>query len=105
MSFELHITCSKDIDKLKIDFSDGTSVATTSTPKEPKEPKKKTTKKSTQNNQEQPTNTPNIPDNSSDFLDTEMDFSNTPREVVEKPVIPDKERPTNIAKELQNLDI
>lgn len=24
--FELHITCTKDIDKLKIDFSDGTTV-------------------------------------------------------------------------------
>lgn len=47
--FELHITCSKDIDKLKIDFSDGTSVVTEkkptktdkklSKPKEPKEEK------------------------------------------------------------------
>lgn len=26
--FELHITCTKDIDKIKIDFSDGTTVCT-----------------------------------------------------------------------------
>lgn len=37
--FELHITCSKDIDKLKIDFSDGTSVVTEKKPSKPSKPK------------------------------------------------------------------
>ncbi len=32
--FELHLTCSKDIDYLEINFADGTSVV--SSPKEPK---------------------------------------------------------------------
>ena len=35
--FELRITCSKDIDNLSINFSDGTSVVTESKPKETKE--------------------------------------------------------------------
>ena len=35
--FELHITCSKDIDNLSINFSDGTSVVAESKPKENKE--------------------------------------------------------------------
>lgn len=31
--FELHITCTKDIDKLEIDFADGTSVIKSKPPK------------------------------------------------------------------------
>lgn len=37
--FELHITCSKDIDKLKIDFSDGTSVVTEKKQSKPSKPR------------------------------------------------------------------
>lgn len=34
--FELHITCTKDIDRLKIDFSDGTTIVSENTPKQEK---------------------------------------------------------------------
>lgn len=40
--FELHITCTKDIDKLSIDFADGSQMVTTSKPSEKAKPKPNT---------------------------------------------------------------
>lgn len=90
--FELHITCSKNIDNLAINFSDGTSVITESS-KEPKEPKIKEVKE------------PKEPRRKLDtYLDTEDDYEIT-QDVVEKPIIQDVQRPAKVSDELQNLDL
>lgn len=93
--FELHITCSKDIDNLAINFSDGTSVITESS-KEIKEPKIKEV------------NEPRVPKEPrkklDTYLDTEDDYEMT-QEVVQKPIIQDVQRPAKVSDELQNLDI
>ena len=79
--FELHITCTKDIDKLKIDFSDGTSVVTEK-PKEQKKPKEE----------------PNDFDNFEAY---------TPKKEVVKPLeLPEiTERPVKIDNILNNFEI
>lgn len=94
MSFELHITCSKDIDKLKIDFSDGTSVVT-----EHDKPKKKSTPK------KDPEKKDSVSKTSQDYIPLDTDFSQTKQDIVEKPVIPSQDRPIKVAEELQQLDI
>ena len=93
--FKLVIECSKDIDNLSINFSDGTSVVTESAPREPKEPKIKEVKESKEPKQRKKLDT---------YLDTEDDYEMT-QEVVEKPIIQDVQRPAKVSDELQNLDI
>ncbi len=75
MKFELHLTCTKDIDKLAIDFSDGTSVIQSS------------------------------PNKTKDELDLDSEFGEISQKIVEKPQIHQRKRETNIAGELQNLNI
>ena len=92
--FKLVIECSKDIDNLSINFSDGTSVVTESKPKEliePKEQKPKEIKKT----ERKPLDT---------YLDTEDDYE-VQQEVVQKPFIQEIERPAKVSDELQNLDL
>lgn len=83
--FELHITCSKDIDKLKIDFSDGTSVVT----------EKKHDKKPSKPREEK---------QSSDFDDFE---AYTPKKESIKPIeLPEiVDRPVKIDNILNNFEI
>jgi len=103
--FELHITCSKDISKLKIDFTDGSCICTEDSkdskdsfePKEQKESKKsKKTKeiKETQNTEDSENSVPDwiIPDK--------------PKKVEgqKPPEIPDLDRPPKIDEVLNNLD-
>ena len=88
MSFELHITCSKDIDKLSIDFSDGTTVI-----KETKQVKEK------QNVNEQ-----NRKNKNDAFLNTDDDFLDIQQDIVQKPSIIRNEKPIKVAEELQNLN-
>jgi len=103
--FELHITCSKDISKLKIDFTDGSCICTEDSkdtkdsfePKEQKESKKsKKTKeiKETQNTEDSGDPVPDwiIPDR--------------PKKVEgqKPPEIPDLDRPPKIDEVLNNLD-
>lgn len=103
--FELHITCSKDISKLKIDFTDGSCICTEDPkdtkdsfePKEQKESKKsKKTKeiKETQNTEDSEDPVPDwiIPDK--------------PKKVEgqKPPEIPDLDRPPKIDEVLNNLD-
>lgn len=92
MGFELHITCSKDIDKLKIDFSDGTSVVTESEPKVTESPKENPQERGTFERKDH-------------FLDTDFDDIPVAQDIIEKPVIEQKDRPLKVAEELQNLDI
>ena len=82
--FELHITCSKDIDKLKIDFSDGTSVVTEKKPSKSSKPREEK--------------------QSSDFDDFE---AYTPKKESIKPLeLPEiKDRPVKIDNILNNFEI
>lgn len=104
--FKLLIECSKDIDNLSINFSDGTSVITeTNQDKEIKktqEQKTKIQKESKEVNEVKEIKEPRRKLES--YLDTEMDFSNS-QEVVQKPIIQEVNRPANVSDELQNLDL
>ena len=95
--FKLLIECSKDIDTLSINFSDGTSVVTESKTKEHKETKEPKTKelKETKKPERKPLDT---------YLDTEDDYE-IQQEVIQKPFIQDVQRPAKVSDELQNLDI
>ena len=97
MAFKLLIECSKDIDELHINFSDGTSSVVSKEPKEPKENKTEKIQKETKE--------PILPKrkNLEEYLDTDTDFSIN-QEVIEKPVIQDLIRPPKVTDELQNLD-
>lgn len=101
--FELHITCSKDISKLKIDFTDGSCICTEDSkdsPKEPKEPKKHKESKKIRETQ-------NIED-SGDSEDSVPNWIITDRpkkvEGQKPPEIPDLDRPPKIDEVLNNLD-
>jgi len=92
MSFELHVSCSKDIDFLKINFSDGTSVINeVQTPQTPQTPNKKTVPDSRTKNEQ--------------LLDTDTDWGEQNQEVIKLPDIQQNKRKPNVAHELQNLDI
>lgn len=83
--FELHITCTKDIDKLEINFSDGTSVVTSNSDK---------SKESsvTYESQDKP-------------LDTSQDFGTLKPEAIAKPdTSVHRDRP-KVASELQNFEL
>ena len=97
MAFKLLIECSKDIQFLQINFSDGTSSVVSKEPKEPKENKTEKIQKETKE--------PILPKrkNLEEYLDTDTDFSIN-QEVIEKPVIQDLIRPPKVTDELQNLD-
>ena len=103
MAFKLLIECSKDIDKLSIDFSDGTSVIQES-PDKPEIEKHQDTKsrtKSTPNPDK-----PKMQNNQDNLLDLDA-YDDVPvqSDVVQKPVIEDRNRDVKVAEELQNLDI
>lgn len=94
--FELHITCSKNIDTLAINFSDGTSVVTESKPKEAKPKEAKEIKEHREIKE---------PRKKLDtYLDTEDDYT-IQQEVLQKPIIQDVQRPAKVTDELQNLDL
>jgi|GEM_PF-5904327 hypothetical protein len=83
--FELHITCSKNIDKLNIDFSDGTTIV------QEKHQIQKPVKEKIESKKET-------------YLNIDDDFSNIQQEIIQKPIIENQERPIKIAQELQNFD-
>lgn len=109
--FELHITCSKDISKLKIDFTDGSCICTEDSkdskePKdtfEPKEQKESKKSKKTKEIRE----TQNIEDsgNSEDPVPNWI-IPDRPKKVEgqKPPEIPDLDRPPKIDEVLNNLD-
>lgn len=93
MTFKLVIECSKDIDKLKIDFSDGSSCVSTKPVKSTKE-------------EVEPRVTMSTPVSRNDaFIDLDADFGGVSQEVVQKPDVTRAERPVKVAEELQNLNI
>lgn len=101
MSFRLLIECSKDIDELHINFSDGTS----SVVEKPKQIEKhKTTKESKESKESKEHKEPKEPRKALDtYLDTEEDYS-TQQEIIKKPEIAELNRPAKVSDELQNLD-
>ena len=106
--FELHITCSKDISKLKIDFTDGSCICTEDSKDsfEPKEHKESKKSKKTKEIKE----TQNIEDSedSEDSGDSVPDWiiPDRPKKVEgqKPPEIPDLDRPPKIDEVLNNLD-
>ena len=84
MAFRLLVECSKDIDKLEIDFSDGTSVI--------------------RHTGESPDVA--LPKRKGDFLSTDdIPVEEISQEIIQKPFIDDIKKGINVAPELQNLDI
>ena len=97
--FKLLIECSKDIQFLQINFSDGTSVVTSKEPEKNKEPKLEKDKEQKDSKDTERPKRKNL----EQYLDTDTDFSIS-QEVIEKPVIQDLIRPPKVTDELQNLD-
>lgn len=103
--FELHITCSKDISKLKIDFTDGSCICTED-PKdskdslEPKEQKESKKSKKTKEIKE----TQNIEDSEDPVPDWIIPDKPKKVEGQKPPEIPDLDRPPKIDEVLNNLD-
>jgi hypothetical protein len=85
--FELHITCTKDIEKLSIDFSDGTSVV--------------------QEKTEKPENSKKVSKEKEDFKEEDLSKYQSKRsvsqEIVEKPKIPERTE-TKVDDILQELE-
>jgi hypothetical protein len=95
--FELHITCTKDIDKLSIDFSDGTSIVQESKPKQDKQHKEsKKCEKCAEEHIDK------------DILLDDVELYNNKcknkKEVVKPLELPDIDRPVNVDNTLQNLE-
>jgi len=91
--FELHITCTKDIEKLSIDFSDGTSVVQEKTEKPEKLEKPEKSKK--------------VSKEKEDFKEEDLSKYQSKRsvsqEIVEKPKIPERTE-TKVDDILQELE-
>lgn len=103
--FELHITCSKDISKLKIDFTDGSCICTedpkdSKDSKEPKEQKESKKSKKTKEIKE----TQNIEDSEDPVPDWIIPDRPKKVEGQKPPEIPDLDRPPKIDEVLNNLD-
>lgn len=88
--FELHITCTKDIEKLSIDFSDGTSVVQEKTEKPEKPEKSKKVSKEKEDFKEED-------------LSKYQSKRSVSQEIVEKPKIPDRTE-TKVDDILQELE-
>lgn len=88
--FELHITCTKDIEKLSIDFSDGTSVVQEKTEKLEKPEKSKKVSKEKEDFKEED-------------LSKYQSKRSVSQEIVEKPKIPDRTE-TKVDDILQELE-
>ena len=91
--FELHITCTKDIEKLSIDFSDGTSVVQEKTEKLEKPEKPEKSKK--------------VSKEKEDFKEEDLSKYQSKRsvsqEIIEKPKIPERTE-TKVDDILQELE-
>ena len=99
MAFKLLIECSKDIDELHINFSDGTSVVTHT----PDKPKKKLNTHEDVGAKKKEINKPFKKDK---FINTDVDYSESiDTSIINKPNINKSDRPIIVADELQNLNI
>lgn len=89
--FELHITCTKDIEKLSIDFSDGTSVVQEKTEKPEKPEKSKKISKEKEDFKEE------------DLSKYQNSKKSVSQEIIEKPKIPERTE-TKVDDILQELE-
>lgn len=89
--FELHITCTKDIEKLSIDFSDGTSVVQEKTEKLEKPEKSKKVSKEKEDFKEE------------DLSKYQNSKKSVSQEIIEKPKIPERTE-TKVDDILQELE-
>lgn len=89
--FELHITCTKDIEKLSIDFSDGTSVVQEKTEKPEKPEKFKKVSKEKEDFKEE------------DLSKYQNSKKSVSQEIIEKPKIPERTE-TKVDDILQELE-
>lgn len=101
--FELHITCTKDIDKLSIDFSDGTSIVQESSPKQDKQDKQNNQRKESKKCEKC------VEEHvDKDILLDDLELYNNKcknkKEVVKPLELPDIDRPVNVDNTLQNLE-
>lgn len=98
--FELHITCTKDIDKLKIDFSDGTTVVSEKPKNINKSRTDKKSKKEVETEDRQQYNT-----NWSEY-DKPLTLSSGNSNTKFDDIVPDtSDRPVFVDDNLQNLDL
>ena len=86
--FELHITCTKDIDKIQIDFSDGSTCMTECSKKESKSKEQKVVKEK--------------PKTSRDKIS--FDEEEIHDIIVDKPEVPDEPKEPNVEEYLQGLE-
>lgn len=93
--FELHITCTKDIEKLSIDFSDGTSVVQEKTEKTEKPEKSKKVFKEKEDFKDE--------DFKNEDLSKYQNKKSVSQEIIEKPKIPDRTE-TKVDDILQELE-
>lgn len=98
MSFTLNIECSRDIEKLSIDFTDGTSTVTHT------QPKSTSKKKKVSQPDESVKIKPAKINRRDQLLNLDEDYSDVSDEVVELPNIDLGERSVSVADELQNFD-
>lgn len=95
--FKLNIECSKDIDELHINFSDGTSsVVTNHNLDSPKGNTHKSTEPQENNHKKSPRH--------AEFIDTDGDFGSISQEIVELPDVTRDQKTVKVAEEMQNLD-
>ena len=98
--FELHITCTKDIDKLKIDFSDGTTVVS--------EKSKNAVNKAVNKKSKKEVETENKQDYNTDWsvYDKPLTLSSGNSKTKFDDIVPDtSNRPVFVDDNLQNLDL
>ena len=98
--FKLNIECTKDIDELHINFSDGSSVVTTV----PSNDKQESKEKPKQKQAKRTSNVSSKVQKQEAFLDLDADFGSVSQDVVKPPEIVREERPVKVAEELQNFD-
>lgn len=103
MTFRLLIECTKDIDKLSIDFSDGTTMVQHTPDPDPK-PKSLTPKFKRPEGEHHRSSEESKPSRATGFIDTDAEFGTISQEVVPLPTIPAGDRPVKVAEELQNMD-
>ena len=101
MTFRLLIECTKDIDKLSIDFSDGTSMVQHTPDTDPKPKNSNPRVKRPEGQRHDEVSTPSRKDA---FIDTDTEFGSVSQEVVSLPTISTAGRPVKVAEELQNMD-
>jgi len=103
MSFRLLIECTKDIDELSINFSDGTSTVVGGDDNSHKKPKE--TQQKTKKRQESKETKQKSPERTDDYLDLDAEFGSVSQDIVQKPIINDVNRPVKVADELKKLDL